>query len=161
MDYHEVRQLLEKYWSGNTSLEEERSLKIFFSTHTTDLPEDLMEVASLFEYYEETALQTMPAFSSPWDIKEATGQRRFRILKSYWDYAAIFILILASVWILKPTGKTISQSVAIQDTYQDPEQAMIATQKALQVLANNLNRGKDEMEKLALFHEAQQKVTGE
>lgn len=48
MDYKYINQLLESYWKGETSLEEEKILRTFFSQD--DVPEDLLEFKDLFVY---------------------------------------------------------------------------------------------------------------
>lgn len=48
MDYKYIEQLLERYWAAETSLEEERILKAFFSQ--TDLPAGLEQYRMLFTY---------------------------------------------------------------------------------------------------------------
>lgn len=50
MDYKEARALLEKYLAGNSSLEEEASLLIFF-TENTDLPHDLRYAKAMFGHF--------------------------------------------------------------------------------------------------------------
>lgn len=165
MDYREARVLLNKYWEAETTLEEERKLKVFFASHEEQLPTDLSEAAPLFNFYHEEAAVKMPEWEapSPWESKKGTviRQGRLRIARNYWEYAAIFVLVLSSIWLLRPTAHNADKQVAVQDTYDDPQQAMIATQKALEILASNLNKGKNEMQKLALFNEARQKVEGE
>ncbi len=48
MDYKYINQLLERYWKGETSLEEEKILRTFFSQD--DVPEDLLKFKDLFAY---------------------------------------------------------------------------------------------------------------
>lgn len=48
MDYKYINQLLERYWSGETSLEEEKILRTFFSQE--DLPAELQRYKDLFAY---------------------------------------------------------------------------------------------------------------
>ena len=48
MDYKYINQLLERYWKGETSLEEEKILRTFFGQD--DVPEDLLEFKDLFVY---------------------------------------------------------------------------------------------------------------
>lgn len=164
MDYREIRLLLSKYWEGETTLEDERELTAFFTVHANGLPGDLEDAAPLFRFYGKASLQTTADFEGPWQTAANRTQptpKILKLLRHYWEYAAIILLMLASVWVFQPGNTPPTQSVAIQDTYQDPEQAMIATQKALEVLAANLNKGKEGMQKLALFHEAQEKIGGE
>ncbi|MDD7317208.1 MAG: pyruvate ferredoxin oxidoreductase [Prevotella sp.] len=51
MDYKYIEQLLERYWQGETSLEEEEILRTFFCQK--DLPEGLQQYAPLFAYQRE------------------------------------------------------------------------------------------------------------
>lgn len=48
MDYKYINQLLERYWNGETSLEEENILRTFFSQD--ELPAELKPYKSLFTY---------------------------------------------------------------------------------------------------------------
>lgn len=48
MDYKYINQLLERYWQGETSLEEEQILRAFFSQ--ADVPAELQKYCSLFAY---------------------------------------------------------------------------------------------------------------
>lgn len=48
MDYKYINQLLERYWNGETSLEEEKILRTFFSQD--DVPADLLKYKELFVY---------------------------------------------------------------------------------------------------------------
>ena len=48
MDYKYINQLLERYWDGTTSLEEEQILRSFFSQQ--DVPVELMKYRDLFCY---------------------------------------------------------------------------------------------------------------
>lgn len=48
MDYKYIEQLLESYWKAETSIEEEKILRAFFSQ--TDIPEHLLKYRDLFTY---------------------------------------------------------------------------------------------------------------
>lgn len=165
MDYREIRILLERYWDGKTSVEDEKKLKDFFSEHHSGLPDDLKRVADLFGFFANESIITTGDISLPdresliWEdaINERkTGKKKIVLwMRHYWQYAAIFLLLLGSVLWFQPDSDT-----KIQDTYQRPEQAYATTQKALQLIATTLNNSKEQMQKLALFKKAQEKVTG-
>lgn len=53
MDYKYIEQLLERYWQGETTLQEETILKTFLSQ--PDIPEDLRKYSALFTYEAEKA----------------------------------------------------------------------------------------------------------
>ena len=48
MDYKYIKQLLERYWNCETSLEEEDILRTFFSQE--DIPSELESYKALFTY---------------------------------------------------------------------------------------------------------------
>ena len=57
MDYKNIHQLLDKYWEGETSLDEEKTLKAYFNQE--EVATDLQQFAPLFQYLnvaEEPAL---------------------------------------------------------------------------------------------------------
>ena len=53
MDYKYIEQLLERYWKCESTLEEERILRNFFSQ--SDVPEHLEKYRALFEYEQKAA----------------------------------------------------------------------------------------------------------
>lgn len=50
MGYNNIHQLLEKYWEGDTTLQEEKQLKDFFNH--AKVPTELKEYQPLFQYFE-------------------------------------------------------------------------------------------------------------
>lgn len=54
MDYKYIEQLLERYWQGETTLQEENILRSFFSQQ--DIPEHLQKYKALFTYEKEEPL---------------------------------------------------------------------------------------------------------
>lgn len=51
MDYKYINQLLERYWRGETSLEEEEILRAFFSQH--DVPAEFSAYKDFFSYLQQ------------------------------------------------------------------------------------------------------------
>ena len=64
MDYKYITQLLERYWEGTTSLEEEQILKAFFSQK--DIPAELLRYKPLFDYQTAEPRQDVLAGQSPY-----------------------------------------------------------------------------------------------
>ena len=57
MDYKYIEQLMERYWQGETTLQEEAILRNFFSqTDNPDIPENLREYQPLFAFEKEESL---------------------------------------------------------------------------------------------------------
>ncbi|HFB99837.1 MAG TPA: pyruvate ferredoxin oxidoreductase, partial [Phaeodactylibacter sp.] len=51
MDYKNISQLLEKYWEGETSLQEENTLKQYFNQE--NVAQELQEYQPLFQFFKE------------------------------------------------------------------------------------------------------------
>ncbi len=157
MDYNKIRALLEKYWEAATSLEEEELLRDFFVTHTHSLPEDLREAAPLFCYYQAEIEKEWPALETP----RITPASKSRPWQQWMKYAAI-LLIMAGLGFSVQQFRQKQQQMLVtdfgQDTYADPETAYKETQKALELLSRNLNRGTTQMEKLTYFNQATEKI---
>ena len=161
-DYREIRDLLNKYWEGESTLEEEKKIKSFFHTHLDPLPDDLEQVRGLFGFYESESLGSAGNIRLPKadQLKKYAFKDRIRFLKHYWEYAAIFLFVITNVVLFRPSHYRVSPTVDVKDTYENPEQAFAATQKALELLAANLNRGKDQMQKLAIMDQTEKIVNG-
>jgi len=159
MEYNKIRELLERYWEGESSLEEEEMLRSFFAAEHADLPADLLEAQPLFRYLTDEAnleLPELPALELPPVIP---------MKQRPWDHwmkdAAIFLIAVGlgySARQFQSKQKRIDVVLAQQDTYEDPRQAYAATQKALQLLAKNLNKGTSKVQKLSYFNEATEKI---
>jgi hypothetical protein len=84
--YEEIKGLLDKYFEGNTSLQEEQDLRNYFSSKTVD--KDLSKYAPLFQYFKT----------------ERTGERKYHsfygrniMLRSLIGAAACVLLVLGFV----------------------------------------------------------------
>lgn len=163
MDYREIREVLNRYWQGESTLEEEKRLKDFFHEHPEILPQDIEQAKGLFSFFEKESLVGTDAITLPetdrLKIKKPFVGRGIYLLKRYWEYAAIFLFLVVSVLLFNPKNQPEKLvTTGPKDTYQNPQQAFDATQKALEILAANLNKGKDEMQKLAVFNQAEEVV---
>ncbi len=87
MKYEEINELLNRYWEGETSLEEERMLKQYF--HSDAIDKRLLQVAPLFQALREE--QTVQLAS-----KAKVVSMRPQIYQ--WAAAASIALILAAGW---------------------------------------------------------------
>lgn len=158
MDYREQKALLKKYWAAESSLEEERELKAFFRSAPEQMDPELMAAAPLFRLWDLEAGKASLPPDGPWRKSRSPRRRRIRRLGRYWEYAALCGLVIGSLWMAAPGNRTATRVAARTEEIQDPEQAWKATRQALEAIAANLNKGKDQMTKLSVFHEAQEAV---
>lgn len=59
MEYNEIKRLLDRYFDGETTLDEEQTLRCYFSS-ATDIPADLRYAAPMFAYAAGKRAQTRP-----------------------------------------------------------------------------------------------------
>lgn len=171
MEYNNIRALLEKYWACETTEAEEAELRVFYAAHEGPLPADLQEAAPLFRYFhaagegelEEEVLPMPELFTdrpAPWETAVKTETK---IIRPFWQgwmkYAAVLLAAAGIVYSVNQYQvKLNGDATAFKDTYNDPKLAYEQTQRALQLLSRNLNKGKKEMEKLNYFNEAKEMV---
>lgn len=154
-----IEELLEKYYNGETSLEEERKLHWYFQTH--EIPMHLRPDAEIFRYhYKRTREEASPELSDKLSklVDEQDKKSRFIIpVRSIrWiSGIAASILILLSLWI--GIGRdTIQQRHPgkFADTFDDPQLAYLETKKALLLVSEKLNTGTKELQHLKKYNQS-------
>ncbi|GEP91161.1 hypothetical protein SAMN05660909_01889 [Chitinophaga terrae (ex Kim and Jung 2007)] len=157
MDYKLISGLVEKYWEGETSLEEEAILREFFSTPHTALPPDLEEAAPLFSYLHTEAVREVV-----WPGEE-TKVVKLSPVQHWMKYAAMLLMALGLGYGLQHRGERaeITETrITAQHMEDDPRYALEETKKALRLLAKNLNKGTTQMQKLSYFNDATEVIEG-
>lgn len=143
MDYKQIHELLEKYFEGTTSLEEEAQLKVFFQQ--AEVPEDLRVYQPLFEYFTD---QKDVQLGQDFDDKVLVQiQQRGKIRKLYSRLAAVaasLILLTSIWWVYTPTEPVAVSEQAIDWSKYEPktvEEAYEITKAALTKVSVELNEG--------------------
>jgi hypothetical protein len=110
MKYEEIHELLDRYWEGETTLEEERRIKTYFSAGPID--ERLQSVAPMFKAFrEEQAVQLM--------TKAKAAPMRPQIYQ--WAVAASAALLLAAGWWMLREEKTTTTPLVEQTPVEQPQ----------------------------------------
>lgn len=120
MDYKYIEQLLERYFQGETSLQEEQILKSFFAQGAEDMPQELSQYAPLF-----TMLSEKDTLGSDFDerllrMTEGSVQVKARTISLAQRLKPLFAAA-AMVAILLTLGNAINQSFKQDDTWVDVE----------------------------------------
>ena len=141
MELANIEQLLKKYENAETSLQEEAILKNYFSRE--DIAPHLYEYKALFNYFEmsggEKFTKTIPL------------KRKRTSL--WWLSIAASVVLVSSVYFMN-TNTDISAS-----DQKEAELALLETQKAFQLISENLNKGGNAAaNSLSEFNKAQNKV---
>jgi len=144
-----IRQLLDRYFEGQTSLEEETQLRRAFQRK--DLPEDLKGYRPLFGYLEQNAAPELgDAFDAKLLAEPEPREAKVRHLSAKtWvlRVAAAVALAIGAFGIYEGYQPTQHQEVAGVDwskyEVEDPEQAFAITSNALKRASAELNQGTD------------------
>ena len=140
MNSGEIKQLLEKYYSGESTSGEEHLLKKFFSIG--NVPPDLKADQEIFRYYMQISEIPEPSADFEKNIisaieiedKDLSRFRRRRMLVTLSGIAAAMLILGGSYFFF--AGKS-----ELRDTYTDPELAYAETMKILHEVSSRLNNG--------------------
>lgn len=137
MELAKIEKLIEKYLEAETTLAEEKKLKNYFSQN--EVPVHLQEYKSLFHYFTDD-LHTV----SKKEIKVVKNTTSFKWL----SVAAVVLFFMGSTFIYQ---KNISEEKEAQLAYMQ-------TQKALNLISYNLNKGNNAIAQLQVFENTQNKI---
>ncbi len=145
MDYREIDVLIEKYWQGETTLEEEKILKEFLNQ--PELPEKYQHLVMLFSYYGHAASIEMKTARID-ALYPNTSIRWYERSWVKWSSVAATIVVLVGIsyFLLFNHEKKIGQSnpndqIVIEDTFDNPDLAYQQAKEALLLLSQKLNAG--------------------
>jgi len=139
MELRKIKQKLEKYFEGQTSLQEEKELKHYFSSQ--NVAPELLPYRSAFAYFSQE--------------KTTLSSKKF-VLYQKLSFKK-WLSISASVVVLLSIGFFMQQSEDL-GTFDDPEIAFIETQKSLHLIAENLNKGKEKVYLLQEYENTKNKI---
>jgi len=159
-DIKYIEKLIDAFYEGATSPFEEEILYKFFSKQ--DIPARLrnekkffMELASLKQKKMASSLarkldQLIDKLEAEESIIGASQKRPVVIKQLNWRWitavaASLLILLSAGIYTFH-SGRDAGTEVIIADTYEDPEEAYIETQKTLLYVSNKLNKGFGQVE---------------
>lgn len=135
MELHNIENLLQKYLDAQTSIEEEKELKTFFTSNT--VPEHLKKYQMLFGYFNSSLQENS---KQAWKPKKTN--RRYQ-----WMKIAATLLLPVSMYI----GYQKYQEYQAHRVYEK-------TKTALLLLSTNLNKGNIAIAKLQQFENTKQRV---
>jgi hypothetical protein len=131
MEQNKIEILLEKYFEGTTSIDEENELRGYFSS--ADVAPHLEHYKTIFGYFSVEATQKL-GLEISLESKKQKG---------------VWLSIAASVVVLLGVGMYVFNQFDTADkkekqelgTYDDPKVALRETEKALKLLSSNVNVG--------------------
>lgn len=148
MELANIEKLVEKYDNAETTLQEEATLKAYFSS--ANIAPHLEEYQMMFTYFQTSHDET---YSKPIEFK--TKKRNYR-----WLSVAASVVLLFSVYM---TGKDIISSpvTEISSIADLPVEAQVEyskVQEALKMLSGNLKKGNEAFNHLYTYENSVKKV---
>ncbi len=133
----QIDKLMDKYWSGTSTLQEEEELKVYFQQNPSLTPAGL--------YFRSLKKSAEVESSKPF----AHPKRR---LKRTWLSVAATILIGITV------GAVVWQDASKKNDFEidDPQEAYEITRKALMLMSSSLNEGQVYASELKKLNKAEQ-----
>lgn len=134
MDYNTIKKLLDKYWEGETSVQEETQLKRYFNG--ANVADELKQFQSLFTYFEQSGQQTS---KQNFDHLDTTAARS--LIPQRLMVAASILLLVVAGFTYNFTETPVEDPALMADTYKDPKVAYEEAKAALMLISTKLNKG--------------------
>ena len=147
----EIRKMLDRFYQGETTLEEEKLLLGYFSS--TKVPEELIPDKDLFLSFgsgDETI--SVPADLNKKIIatidqveKKAIRTHRISIFSLSGLAAGLLVMIAVYLFYVRYDSKELIASTQITDTYDDPMEAYEEAKRTMAYVSSKLNSGTSEL----------------
>ena len=157
-----IKSLLEKFWEGNTSLDEERELKEYF--RNTSVGENTPDEIYFRMLLENDQKKLDHSFDEE-VIRKIHSIKKTIPMWNGWLSRAVMILAVGGsaimIWVLStdnPVQPPVNKIAAEQKVDPEVTKAYEQTRQALMLVSSKLNKGKEQTMLLGKFGEAQQQV---
>jgi len=142
MELAKIEKLIVKYENAETTLQEEQMLKSYFQQNT--VPAHLIEYKEMFNYFDDSSKEYS---KKPIPLKPRKANWK-------WLSIAASVVLIISLYTIKSSNSIMSAS-----EHQEAQLAYQETQKAFQLISQNLNKGNTvAMTGLKEFEKAQNKI---
>jgi uncharacterized protein HemX len=146
MEFNEMEALLEKYFEGETSIAEEKELKDYFSS--PNVAPHLEQYRPLFGYFTKAKEDTFTQKVSLYSKKQ----------KNIWLLVAASVVVVLGIGFYSYFNANQVNVNKELGTYDDPKEALEATQKALAMLSSNVNVGIEGVQYIQVYQVTKEKV---
>jgi heme/copper-type cytochrome/quinol oxidase subunit 2 len=146
MELLKIEKLLQKYFDGETSTNDEKELRIYFLSE--NVAHHLMQYKVMFAYYQkERELIYNKTF-----IKNSNNT------KNIWISVAATVVIALGFCTYYSLNEVESTKNMALGTYENPEKAFEETQKALAMLSTNVNVGIESVQYVREFETSKNRI---
>ena len=148
MELNKIENILEKYFQGETNIAEENELKEYFSS--PNVAQHLKQYQPIFGYFSHVKEQ-----KTTHEIPLQTKKRNVAWLSIA---ASVVVLLGIGTYLYTSENTTPVVSQSELGTYDDPEEALAATQKALALLSNKVNVGIESVQYIKEYEQSKNKI---
>lgn len=162
VDLNNLRHLLNKYYSGETSIEEENALRYFFLNEP--YPDEFEADSLIFSINQpDSKSDDIDTINEAINraiftgVREKSSRKNFRIMNFKWAsaIAASVLLLLSLGWFFASKNET----KTLTDTYNDPVIAYEQTKKILLMISGGINKGLTGIESFSEINHSLQKLS--
>ncbi len=159
MESKDIKRLVQKYWNGKTTPDEEATLKAWYTEHADGADPETERYFSMLGNFAKITSDPTISLKLP---ENSTVRRKNKTPRFNYTYlsriAAILIVAvgLTMVWKMQPVSEVTSEEAYTQEEIQ---QSYEEAKSALLLIAAKLNKGKDAMDQLDKFSETKQRIT--
>jgi len=150
MTNEQVKQFLEKYWAGDTSLEEELALKTFFSGDA--IPEEVKKYQPLF-LWKTKQLQLKGTRTLNMEFHEPASLQWYSLLKVT---AVILLVATLGIGFYTHYQQEKFMEKIFSETYSNPEDALKETKIVIGKISSVLNLAKDKQAEMQMLDSLEQ-----
>lgn len=155
MDIKRIELLLQRFYSGESTIEEGKELKDFFTTN--DVPRHLWAEQEIFTYYNVGGKDEIP-------IKELENKITDTIKGAEQEEAKRFLNRKKILYMMSSAAAVVALLIvayfafifdtSMHDTYDNPEIAYMQTKETLLFISAKLNEGTKDLYAIGKFDEA-------
>ena len=146
MELTKIEHLIEKYFEAETSIADENELHMYFSS--PNVAQHLKQYSGVFGYYKQ-AKQEVPTAK----INLPSSKKNNK-----WLSIAAATVVLFGVGIFYVANKPQKNGVSDLGTFNNPEQALKETQKALAMLSNHVNVGIESVNYVTEYQKSKERI---
>lgn len=140
-----IQKLLDLYWEGETTLQEEEEIRQYFKNG--NIREEHKAFAPLFQFFRDQEDLSCPEIDYKILENKASSGSNTRIITMRWIYAtaAVLVLALAAIFVFQQPQQK-EETIASAREIEDPEEAYRVTLEALALVSGKLNKGTESIQ---------------
>ena len=145
MTNEQIKQLLEKYWAGDTSVEEERTIKTFFSGDS--ISEEFRKYQPLFSWKaKQLQLKAKDTLKTGFET-----HYRFQCYSFLKIAASVFLALTLGTGFYTQYQQEKQMDRIFSETYSNPEDALKETTIVIGKVSSALNLAKDKQDEMQKY----------